>query len=137
MKNVHFTLLEIVVSLAILGLSITGLLTLLTSSQRRLADAQEKWLRMHMLTQAAEYFMLQDEDPPGITEVFFPYPGYRATASYEDMEDGQLPDDHMNLVGQLPLKTLVVTLVRESDGSELDKLQIDRISYESAAGREN
>jgi hypothetical protein len=43
----------------------------------------------------------------------------------------------MNLVGQLPLKTLVVTLVRESDGSELDKLQIDRISYESAAGREN
>ena len=56
MRKIHFTLLEVVVSLAILGLSITGLLTLLTSSQRRLADTREKWMRMHMLTQAAEYF---------------------------------------------------------------------------------
>ena len=137
MRNGMFTLLEVVVSLAILGLSITGLLTLLSSSQRRLADAQEKWSRTHMLTQAAEYFMLQGEEPDSITETFFPYQGFRAVAVCKDMEEGQLPEDYMNLVGQLPLKTLVITLERESDGKELDQLKIDRISYESTIGTDD
>lgn len=70
MRKACFTLIEVVVALAILGLSITGLLTLLTTSQRRMAKSYEKWERMHMLAQGAEYFMLRGEDPGGIPEEF-------------------------------------------------------------------
>ncbi len=136
MRKACFTLIEVVVALAILGLSITGLLTLLTTSQRRMAKSYEKWERMHMLAQGAEYFMLRGEDPGGIPEEFFPYQGYRIVASYEDMEEEQIPDDYNNLVGQLPLKCLVIRLERERDGELLDELKIDRISYESAIGDE-
>ena len=128
MRKACFTLIEVVVALAILGLSITGLLTLLTTSQRRMAKSYEKWERMHMLAQGAEYFMLRGEDPGGIPEEFFPYQGYRIVA--------QIPDDYNNLVGQLPLKCLVIRLERERDGELLDELKIDRISYESAIGDE-
>ena len=80
--------------------------------------------------------MLRGEDPGGIPEEFFPYQGYRIVASYEDMEEEQIPDDYNNLVGQLPLKCLVIRLERERDGELLDELKIDRISYESAIGDE-
>ena len=49
-----FTLIEVVVALGILGLSITGLLSLLIASQKRIAAGYEKWEHMHMLAQAAE-----------------------------------------------------------------------------------
>lgn len=52
------------------------------------------------------------------------------------MEEEQIPDDYNNLVGQLPLKCLVIRLERERDGELLDELKIDRISYESAIGDE-
>lgn len=134
MKRSFFTLIEVVVALGILGLSITGLLSLLIVSQKRIATSYEKWEQMHMLAQAVEYFMLMGEDPGGIPEEFFPYKGYRITVSYEDVSDEQVPADYGNLLGQLPLKCMVVTLEREGDGKELDQIRIDRISYESAIG---
>ncbi len=137
MRRICFTLIEVVVALAILGLSLTGLLTLLTSSQRRIANSYEKWERMHMLAQAAEYFMLLNEEPGGIPEAFFPYQGYRIVASYEDLEDEQVPEEYCDLVSQLPLTCLVIKLERERDGELLDQLIIDRISYESAIGDED
>ena len=136
MKRSFFTLIEVVVALGILGLSITGLLSLLIVSQKRIATSYEKWEQMHMLAQAVEYFMLMGEDPGGIPEEFFPYKGYRITVSYEDVSDEQVPADYGNLLGQLPLKCMVVTLEREGDGKELDQIRIDRISYESTAAGE-
>ena len=135
-KLSFFTLIEVVVALGILGLSITGLLSLLIVSQKRIATSYEKWEQMHMLAQAVEYFMLMGEDPGGIPEEFFPYKGYRITVSYEDVSDEQVPADYGNLLGQLPLKCMVVTLEREGDGKELDRIRIDRISYESAIGND-
>ena len=38
-KHLHFTLIEVVVALAILTLSLAGLLQLLSQSQLRIADA--------------------------------------------------------------------------------------------------
>ena len=136
MKRSFFTLIEVVVALGILGLSITGLLSLLIVSQKRIATSYEKWEQMHMLAQAVEYFMLMGEEPGGIPEEFFPYKGYRITVSYEDVSDEQVPADYGNLLGQLPLKCMVVTLEREGDGKELDRIRIDRISYESAIGND-
>ena len=42
----QFTLIEVVVALAILTLSLAGLLQLLSQSQLRIADAEEKWMDM-------------------------------------------------------------------------------------------
>ena len=59
MKRRRFTLLEVVVSLAILGIGLAGFLQLMMNSQKRIAQSADRWAHMHMLAQAAEYFMLQ------------------------------------------------------------------------------
>ena len=52
-----FTLIEVVVALAILSLSLAGLLQLSIGANSRLANAVEKWEAEHMLAQAAEYLV--------------------------------------------------------------------------------
>ena len=129
MKHTGFTLIEVVVALGILALSIAGLLSLLTSSQNRIGKSLEEWKNMHMLSQAAEYFMLQNEDPGAIEETFFPYGDYTINAYYQDAEG--LPEEYGNIVNQLPLTSLVIELRKTSSGDIVDKLIIDRISYEN------
>ncbi len=43
-----FTLIEVVVALAILSLGVVSYLTLANSAQRRLFKAKEKWTNFHM-----------------------------------------------------------------------------------------
>ena len=62
MTEKNFTLIEIVVALGILAISIGGLLQLAISSQLKISRATEKWQEMHILTQAAEYLLLHDEE---------------------------------------------------------------------------
>ncbi len=129
MKHTGFTLIEVVVALGILALSIAGLLSLLTSSQNRIGKSLEEWKNMHMLSQAAEYFMLQNEDPGAIEETFFPYRDYTVNVYYQDAEG--LPEEYGNIVNQLPLTSLVIELRKAASGDIVDKLIIDRISYEN------
>lgn len=129
MKKSGFTLIEVVVALGILALSITGLLSLLISSQNRIGKSMDEWKNMHMLSQAAEYFMLQNEDPGAIPNSFFPYRDHTVNAYYQDAEG--LPEEYGNIVNQLPLKSLVIELRKAPSGDVVDKLIIDRISYES------
>ncbi len=132
MKKIGFTLMEVVIALAILTISIAGLLQLLTAAQNRIIKAHDRWLTMHMLMQAAEYYMLmKQEDPPGITETFFPYPDYRVEATYEEIDN--LPEEYTGLVNQKPLRAMTVELKRQSDGQSVDKVIIDRIDYENAS----
>lgn len=125
----NFTLIEVVVALAILTLSLAGLLQLLSQSQLRIADAEEKWLDMHKLIQGTEYYLLAgDPEEPNIPDEFFPYPGYSIEFNVEDAEG--LPDDYKELDGQLPLKKWEIKLIRHSDGAERGKIIIDRFGYE-------
>ena len=125
----HFTLIEVVVALAILTLSLAGLLQLLSQSQLRIADAEEKWMDMHKLIQATEYLLLAgDPEELAVPEDFFPYPGYSLECSVEDAEG--LPDDYKEIDGQLPLKKWEITIIRHSDGAERAKAVIDRFGYE-------
>ena len=126
----RFTLLEVVIALAILPVSLPGLLQVLISSQERLAKSIDQWRQMHMLMQAAEYYLLQSEDPDDISTDFFPYKDYKINCYYEEAEN--LPEDYDNQLGQLPLRSCIIELVRRKDGALIDKLIIDRISYESA-----
>ena len=134
MKSVRkkfFTLIEVVVALGILGLSLAGLLQLMTQSQVRIAKAVEKWKEMHCLTQGAEYLLLAgDPEDPVVPEDFFPYPEYTIECEVADAEG--LPDDYNELDGQLPLKKWTISLLRTSDGTLRNKVVIERFGYEDA-----
>jgi len=133
-KISDFTLIEIVVSMAILSMSLAGLLQLLTSSQQRISQAVEKWHSVHMAAQAAEYLLLHKSEEPNLPDDFFPYPGYRADFSYEDVEG--LPEEYSEYTETLPLKSLKIEIVRELDQKVLETVYVDRISYEDAQNAE-
>jgi prepilin-type N-terminal cleavage/methylation domain-containing protein len=123
-----FTLIEVIVALAILGLSLVALLSLSNHSQQRLMKARDRWNHMHMIAQGAEYYLLQPtEDPPYISTDFFDYPGYVLNFKYQDAEG--LPDQLNQLANQEPLRCLVLELFRSSDNQVVEHLTIDRINY--------
>ena len=124
-----FTLIEVVVSIAILALSLAGLLQLLTQSQLRIANADEKWREMHMLTQGVEYLMMvSNTEDLHVPDEIFPYENYQIECEITDADD--LPDELDGQSGQLPLKKWSFTLVRISDRKERLKIHIDRPGYE-------
>jgi prepilin-type N-terminal cleavage/methylation domain-containing protein len=57
-RNTCFTLVEVIVALAILTMGLLAGLSLIASSQQRLTKASKRWHEQHLLTQAAEYFLL-------------------------------------------------------------------------------
>ena len=131
MKRNGFTLVEVVVALAILSISIAGFLQLLTAAQNRIIKASDSWTRTHMLMQAAEYYMLmKQEEPPAMTDTFFPYDDYRVEVTYEEIDN--LPEEYTGLTNQKQLRAMVLSLKRQQDGQEVDKIIIDRIDYENA-----
>ena len=130
MKKFVFTLVEVVVALAILSISIAGFLQLLTAAQNRIIKVSDHWTRTHMLIQAAEYYMLmKQEEPEAITDTFFPYDRYRVDVTWEEIDN--LPEEYTNLTNQKQLRAMVLSLKRQSDGQEVDKIIIDRIDYEN------
>ena len=136
MKRNCFTLVEVVVALAILSISIAGFLQLLTAAQNRIIKASDSWTRTHMLMQAAEYYMLmKQEEPPAMTDTFFPYDDYRVEVTYEEIDN--LPEEYTGLTNQKQLRAMVLSLRRQNDGQEVDKIIIDRIDYENAAESTN
>ena len=124
----NFTLIEVVVALAILSLSLAGLLQLSISANSRLANAVEKWESEHMLAQAAEYLMLQNQDSTDIPEEFFPYPGYSVEVSVDEAEG--LPEDYTDQENQLPLRRWNIGIMRGADGKIVAEVNIDRIDYD-------
>ena len=136
MKRNCFTLVEVVVALAILSISIAGFLQLLTAAQNRIIKASDSWTRTHMLMQAAEYYMLmKQEEPPAMTDTFFPYDDYRVEVTYEEIDN--LPEEYTGLTNQKQLRAMVLSLRRQNDGQEVDKIIIDRIDYENASESSN
>lgn len=132
MKNMisRFTLLEVVISLVILSLSLTGMLRLLSHSQSRVARAEEQWREMHMLTQGVEYLMLAgSEEDLHVPDEVFPYPDYLIDCTVEDAEG--LPEELKNQENQLPLKKWTISLHRTSDRAERLHVIIDRLELQA------
>ena len=128
MKKV-FTLVEVVVALAILGLSLSGLLSLAMNAQLKVARSVEKWDNTHKLIQAAEYLMLMDDESLSVPEEFFPYEGYTVQASVDDAED--LPEDFTGIEDAAPLKCITIEIVRTTDNKVVDRIRMDRINFDS------
>ena len=128
MKKV-FTLVEVVVALAILGLSLSGLLSLAMNAQLKVARSVEKWDNTHKLIQAAEYLMLMDDESLSVPEEFFPYENYTVQASVDDAED--LPEDFTGIEEAAPLKCITIEVVRTTDNKVVDRIRMDRINFDS------
>ena len=127
-----FTLIEVVISLAILTISLASLFQIIAASRSRLTKADESWRTMHMLTQAAEYVLLHDSTVDSIDKDFFPYRDYEVRITYEEVADEQIDDDFMSISDQLPLELCTIELLNlKSNGKEVaGKLQIERIIYD-------
>lgn len=132
MKNLrrgNFTLIEVVVALAILTLSLAGLFQLFSGARMSLSNAEDQWYEMHMLTQGAEYLLLVgNPEDPSVPEEFFPYERYSIECEIEDAEG--LPEEFDEQENQMPLKKWVIKLVRSRDGAEVQKVVIDRYDHE-------
>lgn len=124
-----FTLVEVVVALAILGLSLAGLLGMAMNSQLKVARAVEKWDNTHKLIQAVEYLMLFDDENLSIPVEFFPYDGYMIQTSVDDAEG--LPEEFTEIGDAAPLKCINIELVRTRDNKVIDRVRMDRINFES------
>jgi hypothetical protein len=122
-------LVEVVVALAILGLSLSGLLSLAMNAQVKVARAVEKWENTHKLIQAVEYVMLYDDENLSVPEEFFPYDGYMVQCSADDAEG--LPEEFTEIDSAAPLKCITVELVRTRDNKVVDRVKIDRINFEA------
>ena len=125
----YFTLVEVVVALAILGLSLSGLLSLAMNAQVKVARAVEKWENTHKMIQAVEYVMLFDDENLNVPAEFFPYEGYSVQCSVDDAEG--LPVEFTEINDAAPLKCITVELVRSRDNKVVDRVKIDRINFES------
>jgi prepilin-type N-terminal cleavage/methylation domain-containing protein len=127
-----FTLIEVVIAIAVLAISLASLFQIIAASRARIAKAEENWHHMHMLTQAAEYVLLHNATVDSIDREFFPYQDYRIDISYDEIYDEQIHEDFKSIEGQLPLELCTIELINlKSSGKEtVDKLQIERIIYE-------
>ena len=131
-----FTLIEVVIAIAILTISLASLFQIIGQSRSRISKAEEEWNNMHMLTQAAEYVLLFNATVESIDKDFFPYDDYEVRINYEDVRDEQIDDDFMSISDQLPLELCTIELVnRKPTGKEtVGKLEIERIIYDDEQG---
>ncbi len=114
-----FTLLEVLVALAIIALAVTATMYVMTASARRVQRAERFRIESHRLANAVEFFMLY---PLGtaMEEKFFPYKNMSVECNYTEPElsEGVEPE-----IGEQRLMTMTV----EITGEITAKLSIDRI----------
>lgn len=118
-----FTIIEIVVAIAVLAIGLTASLGLISSVSQRMNRAMRRWERKHMLAQAAEYFLVTN-DTSSIPEEFFPYTDYRTSVSVEEPEN--LPEGMEIEIDKWKLVKVVVKLYDET-GEEVDTLEFEKI----------
>lgn len=114
-----FTLVEIVVALAILGVSFATLVTILSASRERVMRAERRWGRQHNLGNAVEFYLLcgPDASPP---RDLLP-PGFSSTCRIEELDD--LPEHAQDpLDGYLPARYVVG--VSNAAGESLGELRV-------------
>jgi len=58
----RFTLIEILIAMAILGVAIGMILSILGGSRSRILRAERNWARQHLVAQAAEWYLLTGPD---------------------------------------------------------------------------
>ncbi|MEI6055550.1 MAG: hypothetical protein WCR55_05755 [Lentisphaerota bacterium] len=120
--NRFFTLVEVVIALAILAMGILSAMSIISFSKRRMDRAYDSWYAQHMLAQAAEYYLLCGEKqiPPDI----FPYRGYNTSCRISDCANIQ--GVSANAGGNWKLSTYDIS-VRGPNGQIISQVKVDKI----------
>lgn len=121
-RNKCFTLLEVLVALAILAGAVTVTMYAMTASARRVQRAERFRLESQTLANAVEFFLLY---PPGasIDKRFFPYENMQVQCTYEEPE---LPEGIEREISGRRLVTMTVEITDDSNHT-ISKIDIDRV----------
>jgi prepilin-type N-terminal cleavage/methylation domain-containing protein len=120
--KIKFTLIEIIVAIAILALGLLSAMSMSSFSKYRIDKAYKKWKMQHMLSQASEYYLLVGANTD-IPHIIFPYKNMQASCSV--IECKVLPEDIDVYFDQWLLGTYHVEIV--SNGKILRDIKIDKI----------
>jgi hypothetical protein len=119
----RFTLVEVVVALTVLGFAIISASAMCSQAITRITKAKARWENQHMLSQAAEYFLLAGPNAQVPSEIF-PYRNARVNCTVANA--GELPAEVDAVSGQWRLATYELQLTG-SAGEKLHSLKIDKI----------
>lgn len=124
-KIKNFTLIEVLIALSILTISVVTFLLLIGSASKRTNKAAQRWENTHLLTQAVEYYMLnEDNSNNNIDERFFPLDDYKVECSFESPQG--LPDDVDESYGGKSLVAMRIIL-KDNDDKIIDSVTVERI----------
>lgn len=118
-----FTLVEVVVALTVLGLAIISASAMCSQAITRIVKAKARWADQHMISQAAEYFLLAGPNSQLPNDIF-PYKNVRVNCSVVNAEG--LPPGVDSVSGQWRLATYEIRLSGAS-GEKIHSLKIDKI----------
>ncbi len=119
-----FTLVEVLVAVAILSMSLVGLLGICANAAERLRKASDRWENNHMLSHASEYYLLAGPRE-SIPQEFFPFPGYHSRCQVQQPD---LPPEVEYQSGQWRFVKLKISVHSDEDpGKELASLEIEKI----------
>jgi type II secretory pathway pseudopilin PulG len=117
-----FTLLEVVLALAVLAIGLLAAMALQNTAVLRVAKARDAWNRQHRLAQALEFHLLAGPKAP-LPATVFDYPGWRAACTVAEPEG--LPAGVPAVQGQWRLATVTVDLIQ--DGQTVDAATVDML----------
>lgn len=121
-KIKYFTLIEVVVALAILTGGIMGAMAIVAMSKKRMDRAYDSFNEQHMLAQAAEYYLLCGDKP--VTQDFFPYRGYSSSCRIEDCKNIQ--GVSANTGGNWKLASYDIA-IRGPNGQIVSEVKVDKL----------
>ena len=117
-----FTLIEVIIAMAILSLAVVSILGYSIQASNRMRKAYKRWNEEHILAQAVEYYLLAGPKDD-IPQEFFPYKDYRATC---EIKEAQLPDEVEAENASWRFVTLKISLY-DSNNKEVESIDIDQI----------
>ena len=121
--KMKFTLVEVVVALTVLGFAIISATAMCSQSITRITKAKARWMNQHIISQAAEYYLLAGPKSQVSSEIF-PYKNMRVSCTVFNAEG--LPAEVDAVSGQWRLATYEIQLTGAS-GEKLQSLKIDKI----------
>jgi prepilin-type N-terminal cleavage/methylation domain-containing protein len=122
----RFTLIEVVVAIAILGIGLVGFLGITASTSRRMNRAYNRWEQQHALAQAVEMFLLTHVAQRPSDE-FFPYSEY--DVQFEIGSPENLPEGVEETLDKWKLVRIKATLT-DSTNEIVSTIAFDKLVYE-------
>lgn len=123
MRHNRFTLLEVILAMAVFAVGLGGALAAAAMARMRSANTVRDYAENMQMINAAEYFML-DSEAEDLPDELITIPDSSVEVEYDDVES--LPDDVDDELGQYKLTLMQISLL-DSSGGVRKSLSIERI----------